>query len=286
MKRDFCVGSEWLYYKIYTGVKVIDSILVEKLHPIIEELVSKYIIEKWFFIRYKDPDEHLRLRFYSSNPENLFQVISKLHFVLEELIQQDIVWKVQIDTYQREIERYGTKTIEDSESLFYYDSEMILSYISFKPYFINENTQLLFSFLAIDSFLNSFSLTIEHKLEFTNKPQESFKKEFNANKILKKEFDKNFRLLSNDMMSFLNYKLQDDFSELYELVKIKEKKVIKIASEIQEKLEVSLDSFLSNHIHMMINRQFTSKQRQYECLIYDHLHRYYKKNIHSFYNKK
>lgn len=281
MKRDFCVGSEWLYSKIYTGVKITDSILVEKLHPVIEELVSKDIIEKWFFIRYKDPDEHLRLRFYSSKPENLFQVITKLHFILEELIQQDIIWKVQIDTYQKEMERYGAKTIEDSESLFCYDSEMILNYISFKPYFINENTQLLFSFLAIDSFLNSFSLTIEHKLELTNKLQESFKKEFNANKILKKEFDKNFRMLSNDMMSFLNYKQQEDFSELYELVKIKEKNVIKIASKIQDKLEVPLDSFLSSHIHMMINRQFTSKQRQYECLIYDHLHRYYKIKIYS-----
>jgi hypothetical protein len=27
---------------------------------------------------------------------------------------------------------------------------------------------------------------------------------------------------------------------------------------------------------MMINRQFTSRQRQYETLIYDHLYRYYK----------
>ncbi|MEO8516703.1 MAG: thiopeptide-type bacteriocin biosynthesis protein [Flavobacterium sp.] len=281
MKRDFCVGSEWLYYKIYTGIQVADNILAEKLHPIIEDLSSKNTIEKWFIIRYKDPDEHLRLRFYSSKPENLLQVISKLHTVFEELMQQDIIWKIQIDTYQREIERYGVKTIEDSESLFCYDSEMMLNYISLQPYFINENTQLLFSFLAIDSFLNSFSLTIEQKLELTSKLQESFKKEFNANKILKKEFDKNFRALSDEITSFLNYKQEGDFSELYDLVRVKEKNTIKLISGIKDKLEIPLDFFLSSHIHMMINRQFTSKQRQYECLIYDHLHRFYKRIFHS-----
>ena len=38
MKRDFCIGSEWLYYKIYTGVKTADLILMEKLYPLILDL--------------------------------------------------------------------------------------------------------------------------------------------------------------------------------------------------------------------------------------------------------
>lgn len=282
MKRDFCVGSEWLYYKIYTGVQITDSILVEKLQSIIQELLKKKTIEKWFFIRYKDTDEHLRIRFYSPKPENLFQVITSLHSVFEELMQQSIIWKVQIDTYQREIERYGVKTINDSESLFYYDSEMILNYISLKPYFINEHTQLLFSFLAIDSFLNSFSLTIEQKFELTETLQVSFKKEFNADKFLKKELDKNFRVLSDEISSFLNYEMEEDFYELYDLIRFKEKCVIKLASGIKDKLQTSLYTFLISHIHMTLNRQFTSRQRQYECLIYDHLYRHYKQMRYSF----
>lgn len=276
MKRVFCVGSEWLYYKIYTGVQITDTILIEKLYPIIEELKSKGIIEKWFFIRYKDTDEHLRLRFYSPKNENILQIISNLSAVFEELMQQGIIWNVQLNTYQREIERYGSKTIEASERLFYYDSEMILNYISLKPYFIEDDTQLLFSFLSIDSFLNSFSLSTEKKLELLKKLQLSFKEEFNADKVFKKELDKHYRALSEEINSFLNYKMEDNFSELYEIIKAKEKLVSKITSEITSKLEISLYSFLSSHIHMMINRQYTSRQRHYECLIYDHLHRYYK----------
>ncbi|WP_394344896.1 hypothetical protein [Flavobacterium profundi] len=30
--------------------------------------------------------------------------------------------------------------------------------------------------------------------------------------------------------------------------------------------------------HMLLNRQFTSRQREYELIIYDHLYRYYKAN--------
>jgi hypothetical protein len=50
MKRDFCIGSEWLYYKLYTGVKTADLILLEKLYSVILELKEKNLIIKWFFI--------------------------------------------------------------------------------------------------------------------------------------------------------------------------------------------------------------------------------------------
>ncbi|WP_404827363.1 lantibiotic dehydratase C-terminal domain-containing protein [Flavobacterium frigoritolerans] len=46
-------------------------------------------------------------------------------------------------------------------------------------------------------------------------------------------------------------------------------------------LSISLSSFLMSHIHMMVNRQYTSKQRMYELLIYDHLYRYYKTIAHQ-----
>lgn len=93
----------------------------------------------------------------------------------------------------------------------------------------------------------------------------SFKNEFNANKTLKKEFDKSYRNLSAKMDSFLKNENEQGFLNIYTIVKQKEKLVSQIASEIKEKLEIPLYAFLSSHIHMTINRQFTSRQRQYEC---------------------
>ncbi len=275
MKRNFAIGSEWLYYKIYTGVKITDTILIEKLYPIIEELKANNLIEKWFFIRYRDTDEHLRLRFYSPKKENLFQVIQYLYPVIEKLMAEDIIWKVQLDTYQRELERYGSATMETSESIFYYDSEMIVAYLALKPFFLEEETELLFSFLAIDSFLNVFSLPNKQKLDLLDKLQISFKKEFNATKILKKEFDKNYRSLSARIEAFINNQ-DDEFSDVYQIINHKERNLKNLFSKETFQLEMDLNSFLSSHIHMTINRQFSSRQRHYECLIYDHLYRYYK----------
>ena len=44
MQKDFCLGSEWLYYKIYTGVKTTDLILLEKLQPVILQLKKSCLL--------------------------------------------------------------------------------------------------------------------------------------------------------------------------------------------------------------------------------------------------
>ncbi len=254
--------------------------MIEKLYPVVLELQQENILVKWFFIRYKDPEEHLRIRFQIENPQNLTVVISKLHDVFEELLQTHVVWKVQTDNYQREIERYGENTIENSESIFCFDSEMILQYLEIKPYFEKKETQLFFSFLAIDSFLNSFGLTNLEKMNLLEQWQFSFKTEFNADKILKKELDRNFRELFQDINDFMTGKSKAAFSELYDIIEQKQDLAKNTIESIKENLRIPLSGFLSSQVHMMINRQFTSKQRKYELIIYDHLYRYYKNDVH------
>ncbi len=278
MKRNFCLGSEWLYYKIYTGVRTADIVLLEKLQPIIIELKNKNLISQWFFIRYKDIDEHLRIRFLIDDPKNLSKVIAELYPVLNSMLEENLVWKIQTDTYKREIERYGENTMIDSEFLFWQDSEMILDYLKLKPSFINDEIQLLFSFYAVDSFLNSFSLTNLEKLDLMNTLQESFKKEFSADKNVKKELDKQYRELSTAIANLLVGKVQNEFSEMIKIVQDRNYKIADVVVSIKEKLEIPIVAFVMSHIHMMINRQYTSKQRMYELIIYDHLYRYYKMN--------
>jgi len=281
MERSFCIGSEWLYYKIYTGVKTADIILLEKLYPIIQELKIENKIQKWFFIRYKDPDEHIRIRFYSENAENISLVISKLYPILNTLLKNNTIWKVQTDTYQREVERYGENTIEDSETLFWHDSEMIIKYLALKSTFIKNETQLLFSFLAIDYFLNSFSVNNKDKATLMNELQTAFKKEFDVDKVLNKELDKQYRKLKPEIKQLLAKNSDIENSEIVQIIKEKETEIGNSVKSIKEKVQVPLSSLLNSHIHMLINRQFTSQQRKYELIIYDHLYRYYKSINHT-----
>jgi len=276
MNRIFSLGSEWVYFKIYSGYKIADVVLLEYLKEKIEFLKPKNYIKKWFFIRYHDSESHIRIRFQVNNTEDVFLVMKELNPVFEDLLEKNFIWKIQSDTYLREIERYGIETIEDSESLFYFDSKMILDYLSLKNNFDKEEIQLLFSFLTINSFLDAFSLSISEKLALLDTMQQSFKKEFNATKVLKSELDKHYRELEKEISNGINNLSNQELLPLYEIIEEKSENIKPIVDSIKKNLEINLNSFLSSHIHMMINRQFTSRQREYETLIYDHLFRYYK----------
>ena len=117
-----------------------------------------------------------------------------------------------------------------------------------------------------------------------NNLQLSFKEEFEADKILKKELDKNYRELAAKMNYFLDEKPKNDFLDFFEIIEEKQIQTSEKIIKIKNKIQIPLNAFLSSHIHMMINRQYTSKQRMYELIIYDHLYRYYKALIFNHKN--
>lgn len=107
IQRKFIPGSEWLFFKLYTGNKTADKILVNNIYPAINLLTKRGLIKKWFFIRYTDPDFHLRLRLLAADNKSVCEIINVIYLFLYKLINTNQVWKIQIDTYNREIERYN-----------------------------------------------------------------------------------------------------------------------------------------------------------------------------------
>ena len=62
--RRFLPGSEWLYLKVYTGSTTADAVLRTYLAPVIATAMRQGLARRWFFLRYGDPDWHLRVRFH------------------------------------------------------------------------------------------------------------------------------------------------------------------------------------------------------------------------------
>lgn len=276
MKREFNIGSEWLYYKIYCGVKTTDIILKEYIFEKINLLKESKVIEKWFFIRYNDPDAHFRLRLLLNDCSDLNQVVKLFQDTFEPLQNQNYIWKIQMDTYVREIERYGALNYEFTESVFEADSELILNYLDVKIHFSNLTSNLLFSFLAIDNFLNLFKLSNIEKLSLLNSLQFSFKQEFKADKQLKKELDKHYRVFFDEFDLILERKNEEEYISFFDIIDSKSDKLKDVIPHIINNLKNDIFPYLSSQIHMMINRQYTSRQREYELIIYDHMYRYYK----------
>lgn len=283
IKRSYNPGSEWIYYKIFTGPKTADLLLTNLIKPVVDKLYKKNLIEKWFFIRYADPKFHLRIRFKVTNIGNVGEIISEFSTLSESLIEKDLIWKIQLDTYQREIERYGISTMEASETLFFYDSEMIVHLLDLiDDSDEGEELRWLFGIRAIDSFLYDFNLSENDKLVLLEQLKINFCAEFNMNRFLKKQLDKKFIAHEKKIMQFIEMS-RDDGSELTPLINIIHKKSGNNATVINDITNIiepeKLNSFLGSHIHMIMNRLFRSKNRLYEMVVYYFLFKYYKAAI-------
>ncbi|MDR5591105.1 thiopeptide-type bacteriocin biosynthesis protein [Christiangramia sp. SM2212] len=280
-RRTFCIGEEWLYFKLYCGSVTADKILVEVIHPLIQKLIDNKIIEQWFFIRYQDPNSHLRIRFFSSDKEKIFKVISIFQPVISKLLKENIIWKVQTDTYQREIERYGTQTMEISERLFFLDSNLIVSFLSYIHGEEGEEIRWLFGLKIMDSILTCFQLNRKQKLAFVEFLRDAFEDEYKMNKTLKRQLNDRYRDKRNLIE---NFEKSDELRTLTPLIAIYEEGVTSVAEEIleyykAEEPEVTIDYLISSYIHMTINRLFKSQNRLHEFVSYYFLSKYYKTQL-------
>ncbi|WP_312392393.1 thiopeptide-type bacteriocin biosynthesis protein [Chryseobacterium sp.] len=270
MERKFIPGSEWLYFKLYTGVKTSDVILEEIIEPLLNSLFEENLITKWFFIRYHDPKSHLRIRFELNDISNYNQVIACLNVSLEDYINSGEISGFILDIYNREIERYGEKTIEDAEFLFFKSSDFILK----ECLYLDDEEKIIASIFYIDEFLNGLNLPINEKLLWIKNSNDGFKSEFNADKKLNSQLDKKYRLFKPKYLDFLE---SEDFVDFKNLIKknLKESEfsIQNIFSKAEGKM---LESIVQSLFHMHINRIFVSDQRLFEMIIYDYLHRYYK----------
>lgn len=272
-KRKFTLGAEWLYLKIYTGIKTSDLILEETIKPLAEDFSANNYISKWFFIRYNDPKPHLRIRFCLNNIHNQAAVLNKINDAFLEYIESGEISNILIDSYNREIERYGQNTIHEAEKLFCKNSEFTLLCL---PY--DDEDKIIFSIFYIDKILNKLGLEIQEKLHWIKDFNHSFKQEFNADKNLNSKLDKKYRQFKTKLMKFID---SDEFLDERNAIELHIDECTSAIQDIllhhqNQSLEVSLQNFFQSIFHMNINRLFVSDQRLFEMVIYDYLLRYYK----------
>ncbi|MFP3599283.1 thiopeptide-type bacteriocin biosynthesis protein [Chryseobacterium sp. SIMBA_029] len=268
--RKYIPGSQWLYAKIYTGVKTADIILEEAIQPLLQHLKKEDLIKKWFFIRYNDPKSHLRIRFELSDTGSFDAVLSQITSSLEKYIHSGEISDFRLDTYDREIERYGGACIEDAEFLFWKSSHLILhEYLHF-----DDEEKIIVALFYIDEVLKSLELSMAEKLEWIRISNLAFKKEFHADKNLNSQLDKKYRAFKPGYLKFLESEEYEDFrTDILNGITESSEALQRVKRNCSEK---ELQYFFQSIFHMNINRIFISNQRLFEMIIYDYLYRYYK----------
>lgn len=290
LQRTFIPGSEWLYFKIYTGTNTADNILRTEIASIVDTLKQRNLIDKWFFIRYSDPNFHLRIRIHFKELNRIGEALVLFQNYLKPVVNDYLISNIQMDTYNREIERYDASFINDSETLFYYDSECTLKLIKQFSELRNENYRWQIALVMIDSLLSDFLYTTEHKFNLLNDLSLSFKKEFGFNEFNSKQFNYKYRENKSIIESILGRKENSTISNLIDILDEKSSANKVVVTAILDKINTSsksLDDLLSSYIHMMLNRLFRSRNRTHELILYDFMKRYYESSIaKSKYSKK
>lgn len=279
IQRSFIIGEEWIYYKIYLGVKTADLILINNLKSVLEKLVASYNVDQWFFIRYSDPDFHLRLRIHMSNPDQLIHILNLVNKELKELKEKGLIWKVQMDTYDRELERYGAPIMEQSERLFYYDSLLIINALDVLEEDENSNLKWLWGLKIVDKFMDDFGLSIQEKKNLMEDLTASFGQEFGVGNTAKKQINPKYIQFKKEIDSVINSAANDYLFLLLENKSSSIKGIAKVITQKSHDSAYNINYIISSHIHMTMNRLFRTKNRKNEFVSYTMLLLYYESKI-------
>lgn len=120
-------GSDWLYLKFYHSLEREQEWLLHHLAPFAERQVASEKARAWFFVRYQDPEPHLRLRF-QGEPSFLLSMLPELHRWAQEMIEEGYLSRFSIESYDRELDRY--QRIEAAEAAFAADSRTVVRLLS------------------------------------------------------------------------------------------------------------------------------------------------------------
>lgn len=127
-------GSDWLFLKLYGPRSSEEELLAGPVRSLCREIDEARIADDWFFVRYADPEAHLRLRF-RGEPERLTRtLLPRLCAWASGLVADGRCQKFAFDTYEREVERYGgSESTLAAEALFTADSRAVVELLALAP---------------------------------------------------------------------------------------------------------------------------------------------------------
>lgn len=268
IQRIYPPGSEWLYFKIYGSPSACERVFLRTIRPVLLYRSNALSIDQWFFIRYADPDYHLRLRLKLRTSDNIGLILSIIHSRLDKFIKSGVIHRLVIDTYCREIERYGEQLIELTESIFYLDSVCISKILFLTP---ESRFRELFCYYLIDSFLDALGYDTYQKLDLTLSIAQSYNNEFGINDR-DKNLNRKYRAVRSDLTVYIET-TQKLPVEIIKICSSRNRRIAKLALAQKEKLNIPAI------LHMMMNRWFPINGRIREAIIYNFLTRYYKSQL-------
>jgi thiopeptide-type bacteriocin biosynthesis protein len=281
--RRYGPGSEWLYAKLYTGHATSDQILTEAIAPLASGMPA------WFFIRYSDPHWHVRFRV-RGEPAWLYgEVMPKLAAATSGMLDDGRMWRLQLDTYEREIERYGgAEGIELSELLFCADSACVIDILGMIAGDAGADARWRLALRGIDQLLDDLGFDLAARLAIMRHTRDSFAREHRVDASIgfQRGLGDKYRKERTALEALLD-RSRDAESELAPgLERLAARSVANApivaelrAAEQRGALTTPLTELAGSYVHMHVNRLIRSAQRAHEVVLYDLLARLYESRV-------
>jgi lantibiotic biosynthesis protein len=120
-------GPAWAFAKLYGHLESAPEVITVHLPALFQTWADP---PEWWFVRYLDPESHLRLRFRLSHHHTFGAVSQRVSKWAAHLRHLGLVNRIQWDTYYPETGRYGTgATMSAAETVFAADSAAALTQI-------------------------------------------------------------------------------------------------------------------------------------------------------------
>ena len=284
IKRSFPPGSEWLYLKLYTGAATADRILCETVAPLVKRLLGSDAVDRWFFIRHGDPDWHLRLRFHGSPKRLRNLVMPTVESAIAPFLRDGRVRRIQYDTYEREMERYGgPKAMQIAEKMFQIDSEAVLEILAqLEPGDAGAEERWRLALAGSDALLEDFGFDLAMKTDVAKKLGAQFARELKIDSQLNGQLSERFRnerkRLENLVQRAGNE--NDSLAPGLEILRRRSARLAPLITKLKAlreagQLTLPLRELAPSYVHVFVNRLLRSGQRAHEAVLYDFLARIY-----------
>ncbi|CAL9278078.1 Nisin biosynthesis protein NisB [Streptomyces sp. SudanB5_2050] len=110
-------GEDWLFAKWYAEPSAHEALLADHLPAVLAEVEGE--IDRWFFLRYQDPEPHLRLRFHGDPGALHSRVLPALSRASRALVESGALRTMTLDAYRPESDRYGGEALQEAAERFF-----------------------------------------------------------------------------------------------------------------------------------------------------------------------
>jgi len=265
-------GSSWAYVKLYTGPSGADDLLRDTLGPWLRAAQAEGHIARWFFLRYADPDFHLRLRLRGDAGVLARDVLPSLWSQLRPWTDAGVVWRVTHDTYDPEVDRYGGPAAIDAiEDVFAVDSIAALAVQA--QLGGDEELRWSAALRGLDGLLVAFG-DDERTTPWVQRLRDAFVAERGDTPALRKFLTAQWRKRKDHVMAVLAEPTLDALVPALGWFARRDAVVAATAAHLREldeagRLSRSIESIAGSLMHMHTNRMLRADHRAQETVLYD-----------------